>query len=137
MVPFIDFLVAILAFLILHFSPAPCGETAHSLPNARHGIALEVAPILTVDERNITLDGIHIAAVETVARSPLSIPPLVQSLEQLRRNWAILHPAQPFPAAVIVQADVDTDFGVIRSLMRSAQEAGYGHLNFAVNRVNG
>ena len=63
------------------------------------------------------------------------IEQLIQDLETLKRNWSILHPQEPFPGRVIVQADQQVDFRVIKKIMFSCAQAGYGNVHFAVNQV--
>ena len=63
------------------------------------------------------------------------IESLIQSLEQAKRNWSLLHPNTPFPGAIIMQADVNVDFRAIKKVMFSAAQAGYANINFAVNKI--
>ncbi|MDQ3037077.1 MAG: biopolymer transporter ExbD [Myxococcota bacterium] len=56
----------------------------------------------------------------------------MQDLETLRASWALLHPNDPFPGAVIVQADRSTDFRALRHVMFSAAQAGYASVSFAM-----
>ena len=63
------------------------------------------------------------------------IEQLVQDLETLKRNWSILHPAEPFHGNVILHADVDVDFRVVKKVMFSAAQAGYQNVSFAVNSL--
>jgi biopolymer transport protein ExbD len=89
-----------------------------------------------VDSAVVTLDEQRIADTATLAADSKieRIEPLIQRLETMRRNYAILHPDKPFPGELLLQADVSTDYRVIKKLMFSAAQAGYGNLNFAVNR---
>ena len=65
------------------------------------------------------------------------IEQLVQDLETLKRNWSILHPQQPFAGTVIIMADKNTDYRVVKKVMFSAAQAGYSNISFAVNRTGG
>jgi biopolymer transport protein ExbD len=60
---------------------------------------------------------------------------LIQDLETLKRNWSILHPTEPFAGTVILQADRNIDFRVIKKVMFSCAQAGYANISFAVNRL--
>jgi biopolymer transport protein ExbD len=77
------------------------------------------------------------ADTATLAADPKveRIEALIQDLETLKRNWSILHPQEPFPGQVILQADIGTDFRVIKKLMFSTGQAGYANISFAVNRA--
>ncbi len=139
LVPFIDFLITLVVFLLTSFSAT--GELLAQQPNLRmpdasHVTQLEIAPIIAINPQVVTLDGRRMADTNSLASSPQieRIEQLVQDLETLKRNWSILHPNQPFPGTCIIQADRSIDFRVIKKVMFSAAQAGYSNISFAVNR---
>lgn len=141
LIPFIDFLIVLVVFLLISFSAS--GELLAQKPNltmpkASNVVNVEVAPVIAVDPIVVTLDGRRMADTATLAADPKveRIEQLIQDLETLKRNWSILHPQEPFPGQVIMQADVSIDFRVIKKLMFSASQAGYANVSFAVNRIN-
>ncbi len=141
LVPFIDFLIVLVVFLLISFSAS--GELLAQKPNlkmpdAANTATLEIAPVISVDAIVVTLDGRRMADTQTLAADAKveRIEPLIQDLETLKRNWSILHPQEPFPGQVVMQADVAIDFRVIKKLMFSAAQAGYANVSFAVNRVD-
>lgn len=142
LVPFIDFLITLVVFLLSSFSAS--GELVAqrqglTMPSAANASDLELAPIIQIDARVVTLEGRRMADAQTlVASAGLErIEPLIQDLETLRRNWPILHPRDPFPGTVIIQADVAVDFRIIKKVMFSAGQAGYSNISFAVNHTGG
>jgi biopolymer transport protein ExbD len=139
LVPFIDFLITLVVFLLMSFSAS--GELLAQknnlkMPKAENVVDLEIAPVISVDTVVVTLDGRRMADTATLASDPKveRIEQLIQDLETLKRNWSILHPQEPFPGQVVMQADVSTDYRVIKKLMFSAAQAGYANISFAVNR---
>ncbi len=142
LVPFIDFLIVLIVFLIMQF--ASSGEllttipTIH-MPKAQNTESLEISPIVAIDRNIVALDGNRVADTNTLLSNPQMerIEPLIQHLETLKRNWSVLHPAEPFPGNVILQADVDIDFRVIKKVMFSAAQAGYANVSFAVESLGG
>jgi biopolymer transport protein ExbD len=141
LVPFIDFLITLVVFLLASFGS---GEIAIARPNlvvpaATHARDLELAPIVTIDDRVVTLDGRRMIDVGSVsaAGSIERIEPLIADLEVLAASWDVLHPGAPFPGTIIVQADRHTDFRVIKNVMFSAAQAGYANVSFAVNDTGG
>jgi biopolymer transport protein ExbD len=139
LVPFIDFLIVLVVFLLISFSAS--GELLAQKPNltmpkAEHVVNLEIAPVIAVDSIVVTLDGRRMADTATLAADARveRIEPLIQDLETLKRNWSILHPSDPFPGQVVMQADVAIDYRVIKKLMFSAAQAGYANVSFAVNQ---
>jgi biopolymer transport protein ExbD len=139
LVPFIDFLIVLVVFLLTAFSAT--GELLAQQPNLKmpdavNAIVLEIAPIVAVNPQVVTLDGRRLADTQTLGANPQMerVEQLVQDLETLKRNWSVLHPQQPFPATVIIQADQGIDFRVIKKVMFSAAQAGYTNISFAVNK---
>ena len=140
LVPFIDFLIVLVVFLLISFSAS--GELLAQkanlkMPKATNVAELEISPVISVDPVVITLDGRRMADTATLASDPKveRIEQLIQDLETLKRNWSILHPQEPFPGQVVMQADISIDYRVIKKLMFSAAQAGYANVSFAVNRT--
>jgi biopolymer transport protein ExbD len=141
LIPFIDFLIVLVVFLLISFSAS--GELLAQKPNltmpkAANVVNVEIAPVIAVDPIVVTLDGRRMADTATLAADPKveRIEQLIQDLETLKRNWSILHPQEPFPGQVIMQADVSIDFRVIKKLMFFVSQVGYVNVSFAVNRIN-
>jgi biopolymer transport protein ExbD len=141
LIPFIDFLIVLVVFLLISFSAS--GELLAQKPNltmpkASNVVNVDIAPVIAVDPVVVTLEGRRMADTATLAADPKveRIEQMIQDLETLKRNWSILHPQEPFPGQVIMQADVSIDFRVIKKLMFSASQAGYANVSFAVNRIN-
>ena len=141
LIPFIDFLIVLVVFLLISFSAS--GELLAQKPNlqmpkAANVVNIETAPVIAVDPIVVTLDGRRMADTATLAADPKveRIEQLIQDLETMKRNWSILHPQEPFPGQIVLQADVKTDFRVVKKIMFSAAQAGYANVSFAVNRLN-
>lgn len=139
LIPFIDFLIVLVVFLLISFSAS--GELLAQkanlkMPKASNVVDIDISPVIAVDPVVITLDGRRMADTATLAADPKveRIEQLIQDLETLKRNWSILHPQEPFPGQVIMQADVSIDYRVIKKLMFSTAQAGYANVSFAVNR---
>lgn len=140
LVPFIDFLITLVVFLLSMFNAS--GELmaqipSITMPEAKNTTSLEIAPIVQVDAQLIMLDGNRMVDTKaaTAEDAPPIIEPLVQALDKLRRDWDILHPAEPFAGTVIMQADQGIDFMAIKKVMASAAQAGYANVSFAVNKT--
>jgi biopolymer transport protein ExbD len=138
LIPFIDFLIVLVVFLLSQFGQQVVAQTQDDLLRLPDGVntnSLEEAPIISINRQVVMLDGRRMADTASLASTAelTRIEQLVQDLETLRRNWAILHPSQPFPGTVIIQADVNTDYRVVKKVMFSAAQAGYANISFAVN----
>lgn len=142
LVPFIDFLITLVVFLLTSFSAS--GELLAQQPNlkmpdAANAVDLEIHPIIAVNPDVVTLDGRRMADTPTLAADARveRQENLIGDLETMKRNWSILHPSEPFSGTVILQADRNIDFRVIKKIMFSAAQAGYSNVSFAVNRIGG
>ncbi|HEX4351849.1 MAG TPA: biopolymer transporter ExbD [Polyangiales bacterium] len=139
LIPIIDLMICLVVFLLMSFSSSGellAQKASINLPKADHAGELAIAPVIAVDAVVVTLDGRRIADTPSLASEAKveRIEPLIQDLETLKRNWGILHPQDAFPGRVTLQADVSTDYRVIKKLMFAAAQAGYAEVSFAVNR---
>jgi biopolymer transport protein ExbD len=139
LIPFIDFLIVLVIFLLMSFSASGelvAQQPTISMPDADNTVRIEISPIVAIDERVITLDGSRVADTQTQGQSAQveRIEPLIQGLEAEKRKWEMIHPSEPFAGQVIVQADRNIDFRVVKKVMFSAAAAGYGNVSFAVNQ---
>ena len=140
LIPFIDFLIVLVIFLLMSFSASGelvAQQPTITMPAAKNTEQIEISPIVAVDERVITLDGTRVADTQTQGQSAQvdRIEPLIQGLEAEKRKWETIHPSEPFVGQVIVQADRNIDFRVVKKVMFSAAAAGYGNVSFAVNQA--
>lgn len=142
LIPFIDLLLCVVMFLLMSFSASGellAQKPSIKLPEASNVTMLEVAPVIAIDAVVVTLDGRRMADTSTLAANAKveRIEQLITDLETLKRNWAILHPNEPFAGQVVVQADQAIDFRVIKKIMFSCAQAGYANVTFAVNDKGG
>jgi biopolymer transport protein ExbD len=140
LIPFIDLQICLVVFLLMSFSSTGELVTQRNdlhLPNAINAAELEVAPVLAVDSTAVLLDGRRVADTVALGEDPKvdRIEPLIDMLDTLKRNWSLLHPQQDFPGALLVQADMATDYRVIKKLMYAAAQAGYPNVKFAVTKI--
>jgi len=141
LIPFIDFLIVLVIFLLMSFSASGelvAQQPTITMPTAKNTEQIEVSPIVAVDERVITLDGTRVADTQTQGQSAQvdRIEPLIQGLEAEKQKWQTIHASEPFAGQVIVQADRNIDFRVVKKVMFSAAAAGYGNVSFAVNQAD-
>jgi biopolymer transport protein ExbD len=140
LIPFIDLQICLVVFLLMSFSSSGELVTQRNglhVPMAEHTKELELAPVLSVDNTTVVLDGRRVADTVSLAADAKveRIEPLIAQLETLKRNWSLLHPRDDFPGALIMQADMSTDYRVIKKLMFAAAQAGYPNVRFAVTKA--
>lgn len=138
LVPFIDFLIVLVVFLLMSFAQEAVQNNVPNLqmPRAANTDDLDEAPVIAINPQVVMLDGMRVADTQSLAASATMerIEPLIQTLTTLKRNYATLHPNGTFNGAVIVMADERIDYRVIKKVMFSTAQAGYSQISFAVNR---
>jgi biopolymer transport protein ExbD len=139
-VPMVDMMTMLVIFLLQQFSAT--GEVLYmtkdiKLPDARHGQQIEIAPVIAVSGSQVVVSGQKVADVAEVVKDPSQIiAPLVEKLRDEKKRWDFIHQndrdrEKNWKGEVNVQADVKVPFAVMRRVMASASEAGYGNVNFA------
>ncbi len=139
-VPMVDMMTMLVIFLLQQFSAT--GEILYmqkdiKLPDARHGQQIEVAPVVAVSGAQVVVSGQKVADVAELDKDAGAvIPPLVEKLLDEKKRWEFIHQndadrEKAWKGEVNVQADVRVPFRVVRRVMASAAEAGYGNINFA------
>ncbi len=135
----VDMLTILVVFLLQTFSAS--GELLSVnrnivLPDAHNFKALEQAPIIAVSSDAVTLNGEMEADANDLNQqntSDFKITKLHDDLVTLKNNYKLLHPSDTAGYnTVIVQADKNVDFKVIKKVMFSCSLAGYANVNFAV-----
>lgn len=137
----VDMLTILVVFLLMTFSAS--GELLTvskniTLPEAINYRDLEQAPIIAISRDTVTLNGDPKADSQELSRSDTidwKIPPLHDDLVILKNNFKLLHPnPEDWKGLVIVQADKNVDFKVIKKVMYTCAVAGYSNVNFAVQQ---
>ena len=139
-VPMVDMMTMLVIFLLQQFSAT--GEILYMqkdihLPDARHGQQIEVAPVVAISAAQVVVSGQKVADVVDLDRDAGAvIAPLVEKLRDEKKRWEFIHQndadrEKNWKGEVNVQGDVKVPFRVVRRVMASAAEAGYGNVNFA------
>ena len=139
-VPMVDMMTMLVIFLLQQFSAT--GEVLYmtkdiKLPDARHGQQIEVMPVVAISSSQVVVSGQKVAEVSELEKDPSQIiAPLVEKLRDEKKRWDFIHQndrdrEKNWKGEVNVQADVKVPFRVVRRVMASAAEAGYGNVNFA------
>jgi len=139
LIPFIDFLLCIVLFLLASFSASgelPIDKNV-KLPNAANAVEMLVAPIVAVTGTQILVDGIAAGSTRAIldANRPQTIEELSNILKAKRELWKQLKPGQPFPGNVILQVDRRVQALVVKSVFTTAANAGYPAVSFMVGRL--
>lgn len=137
----VDMLTILVVFLLQTFSAS--GELLTvskniTLPEAVNWKDLEQAPIIAISKDSVTLNGDPKGnSAELSAEQALDqkIPQLHDDLVVLKNNFKLLHPnPEDWKGLVIVQADKQIDFKILKRVMYTCAAAGYSNVNFAVQQ---
>jgi len=139
-VPMVDMMTMLVIFLLMQFSAT--GEILYmqkdiKLPDARHGQAIEVAPVVAISANQIVVSGQKVAEVADVERSDdFAIPGLEERLRDEKKRWDFIHQNDPdrernWKGDVNIQADQKVPFRILKRVMYTAGQAGYFNVNFA------
>ncbi len=144
-VPMVDMMTMLVIFLLQQFSAT--GEVLYmqkdiKLPDARHAQQIEIAPVVAISAAQVVVSGQKVADVGELDREASAvISPLVEKLRDEKKRWDFIHQndrdrEKNWKGEVNVQADVRVPFRVLRRVLASANEAGYGMVNFAASEQN-
>jgi len=134
----VDMFTIIVIFLIQNFSAN--GEVLYmskdiKLPYAVHGAQLERAPVISVSNDAVTVDGKQVAQTDDLSKGDvLNVPELEDALREEKRKYDQIHandPEHPFRGLVNVQCDKKIPFKVIKKVMFACNQSGFGNINFA------
>jgi biopolymer transport protein ExbB len=146
--PLIDMFIVILIFLLMSFSAS--GEIVSAnkdikLPMAAQVEKLQRVPIISISyPKNdpaggvVTLEGREVSTARELLEDSgpdWKIAKLTETLQKMKNSWKVTNPDKPWQGKLIIQADQNVDFKIIKKVMYSAGVAGYGNLLFAVRKA--
>jgi len=140
----VDMFTVIVIYLLQSFSAS--GEIMFvqkevTMPVADRAAELtERGPVLTLFDDVIMVEGKEVARSADLDPADQGIPAVTEILKGIRTREEQIatargkprDPTKPFEGSVIVQADEDVDFMLVRKAVASANEAGWAKLKFAV-----
>jgi biopolymer transport protein ExbD len=141
LIPFIDFLLCIVLFLLASFSATgelPIDKNV-KLPNAENVIDMTEAPMVAITGTQILVDGTPAGSTRVVeeANRLQRIEELFNILKNKRELWKQLNPGKDFPGVVILQVDRKVPALVVKSVFQTAAYAGFPNVSFMVGRIGG
>lgn len=135
----VDMFTVIVIFLLQMFSAN--GDLQFMVkglktPTAKETKLLEErGPVVTLFQNQVLFEGQPVTSLEELDDAEMGIPKLTDLLRGIREREEALYgrdETQPFEGHIIVQADKETDFKLVRKSVESANLAGWAHLQFTV-----
>lgn len=136
LIPFIDFLLCLVCFLLASFSAS--GELPVDknvvLPQAENVLDMMDAPMVAITGTNILVDGIPAGSTRTIEEAARlqRVEELTNILRSKRELWKQINPAKEFPGVAILQVDKNVHALVVKSVFQTAALAGYPNISFMV-----
>lgn len=133
----VDMFTILVIFLIQLFTSA--GEVqmhaAIKVPRTVAGLPLEEpgTVVMMNNEGMLLLDGHGFAPSEMGSELDVAIPGMVAKLTEAREFREKIEgrdPTQPYQGILLIQADIKTDFRLVRRVLTSANESGWAKIKF-------
>lgn len=139
LIPFIDFLLCIVCFLLASFSASgelPVDKNV-KLPNAENTMDMTEAPMVAITGTQILVDGTAAGNTQAIveANRMQRVDELFNVLKNKRELWKQINPGKEFPGVVILQVDRRVQALVVKSVFQTAAFAGYPNVSFMVGRL--
>ncbi|MBN2195569.1 MAG: biopolymer transporter ExbD [Polyangiaceae bacterium] len=141
LIPFIDFLLCIVLFLLSSFSASgelPLDKNVR-LPNAANVLDMVEAPMVAITGTQILVDGVPSGNVNAIveANRLQRVDELFSVLKNKRELWKQINPGREFPGVAILQVDRKVPALVVKSVFQTSAFAGYPNISFMVGRLGG
>ncbi len=141
LIPFIDFLLCIVLFLLASFSASgelPIDKNV-KLPNAENVMDMTDAPMVAITGTQILVDGTAAGNTRAIveANRLQRVDELFNVLKNKRELWKQLNPGKEFGGVVVLQVDRKVEALVVKSVFQTAAFAGYPNVSFMVGRLGG
>jgi len=141
LIPFIDFLLCIVLFLLASFSATgelPVDKNVQ-LPKAENVLDMVDAPMVAITGTQILVDGLPSGSTRTIedANRLQRIEELYSVLKNKRELWKQINPGKPFPGVAVLQVDRKVPALVVKSVFQTAAYSGYPNISFMVGRLGG
>jgi biopolymer transport protein ExbD len=141
LIPFIDFLLCIVLFLLASFSAS--GELSVDkdvkLPLADNVEDMMTAPMVAITGNTILVDGIPAGSTRAVkeANRMQKLDELFNLLKSKRELYTQINPGKQFPGVAVLQVDRQVEALVVKSVFQTAALAGYPNVSFMVQNRGG
>ena len=141
LIPFIDFLLCIVLFLLASFSASgelPVDKNVQ-LPAADNVDDMTSAPMVAITGQMILVDGIPAGTTRPVkeANRMQKLDELFNLLKTKRELYKQINPGKDFPGVALLQVDRQVEAVIVKSVFQTAALAGYPNISFMVKNRGG
>jgi biopolymer transport protein ExbD len=139
LVPFIDFLLVTVIFLLMSFSASGNYHMDRhiTLPAAKNVEGVVEAPMVAVNGNQVMVDGELAGSTRAIEDQGVMrrVDLLFDLLRRKRELWKSFHPDKPFPGVCLLQIDENVPALVVKSVFQTAALAGFPNVSFMVRRA--
>ena len=141
LIPFIDFLLCIVLFLLASFSASgelPVDKNVQ-LPSADNVDDMTMAPMVAITGQMILVNGSPAGTTRAVteANRLQKLDELYNVLKTTREVWKQINPGKDFPGVAVLQVDKKVPAVIVKSVFQTAAQAGYPNISFMVKNRGG
>jgi biopolymer transport protein ExbD len=141
LIPFIDFLLCIVLFLLASFSASgelPIDKDV-KLPLADNVEDMTTAPMVAITGNTILVDGMVAGSTREVkeANRMQKLDELFNLLKTKRELYKQINPGKDFPGVAVLQVDRNVEAVIVKSVFQTAALAGYPNISFMVQNRGG
>ena len=141
LIPFIDFLLCIVLFLLASFSASgelPIDKNV-TLPSAENVQDMTEAPMVAITGTQILVDGMAAGSTRAIedANRLQRVEALGDILKSKRELWTQVNPGKPFPGVCVLQVDQNVPALIVKSVFQTAAYSGFPNVSFMVRRRAG
>jgi biopolymer transport protein ExbD len=141
LIPFIDFLLCIVLFLLASFSASgelPVDKNV-KLPLADNVDDMTMAPMVAITGQMILVDGTPAGTTRAVkeANRMQKLDELFNLLKTKRELYKQINPGKEFPGVAVLQVDRQVEAVIVKSVFQTAALAGYPNISFMVQNRGG
>jgi biopolymer transport protein ExbD len=139
LIPFIDFLLCIVLFLLASFSATgelPVDKNVQ-LPKAENVLDMVDAPLVAITGTQILVDGVPSGSTRAIveANRLQKVEELFNMLRNKRELWKQINPGKEFPGVAVLQVDKRVPALVVKSVFQTAAFSGFPNISFMVGRL--
>jgi biopolymer transport protein ExbD len=141
LIPFIDFLLCIVLFLLASFSASgelPVDKDV-KLPLADNVEDMTTAPMVAITGNTLLVDGIPAGTTREVkeANRMQKLDELFNLLKTKRELYKQINPGKEPPGVAVLQVDRQVEAVIVKSVFQTAALAGYPNISFMVQNRGG
>jgi len=136
----VDFMSVIVIFLLMNFSAS--GDFTYNSPeivppDSVAGEDLERQPVIAVSASEILFEQVRVESSRAVLAETddYTLPRLSDAMKKEQDNFKALKPGVQFDGKILIQADEQIPYKLIRRVFLAAAKAGYSNISYIVRKV--